>query len=299
MHSRDVSIVLPCLNEPATIGGLVKKIETLFPDAQVIIVDDGSSPALQPIGHLTIVRHPTTMGNGAAIKTGVRNAERDYIVLMDADGQHDPAEIPRLLEQLEAGYEMAVGARRIQDHASLLRRYANAVFNRLASILTGFRIDDLTSGFRAARTKTFRNFLYLLPNGFSYPATSTMAFLRCGHPLSYVPIDVGRREGASKIKLLRDGTKFLLIILRIGALYSPMRFFLPISAFLAMLGFIHYGYTYFYFQRFTNMSALLFMSALLTFLIAIVSEQVSMLHYRYSEERRRSTDTTLEKGKAG
>lgn len=289
---RKLSVILPCLNESATLSGLVEKIETLYPDAEIIVVDDGSSPPVPPTGSARIIRHPKTIGNGAAIKTGVRNATGDYLVFMDSDGQHDPNDISRLMEGFDRGFDMVVGARDTSTHASAYRRYANFGFNKLATLMTGFHIEDLTSGFRAARATPFRNFLYLLPNGFSYPTTSTMAFFRCGYSVDYVPIRAAKREGTSKIKILRDGVRFFVLILRIGALFSPMRLFLPVALALFALGTVWYGYTYATTNRFTNMSAVLYLSSLLTFLFGIVSEQISALHYRYSEERRRFSDTT-------
>jgi len=291
MADTKLSIILPCLNEAATLPGLVENIEALYPDAEIIIVDDGSTPPVPPTGSARIVRHPKTIGNGAAIKTGVRSATGDYLVFMDSDGQHDPADISKLLEKFEEGYDMVVGARHTSTHASHARRYANLGFNKLATLMTGFYIEDLTSGFRAARARPFRNFLYLLPNGFSYPTTSTMAFFRCGYPVSYVPIHAAKREGTSKVKVMRDGVRFFVLILRIGALFSPMRLFLPVALVLFVLGTMWYGYTYATTNRFTNMSAVLYLSSLLTFLFGIVSEQISALHYRYSEERRRFSDT--------
>lgn len=290
MSEKKLSIILPCLNEAATLPGVVQQIETLYPAAEVIVVDDGSSPPVPSTTKATVIRHPRTLGNGAAIKTGVRNATGDYLVFMDSDGQHDVNDIPKLLEAFDQGYDMVVGARAPGTHASFARRYANLAFNKLATLMTGFQIQDLTSGFRAARAKPFRNFLYLLPNGFSYPTTSTMAFFRCGYPVAYVPIHAAQREGRSKIKVIRDGIRFFVLILRIGALFSPMRLFLPISLALFVLGCGWYLYTYVALHRFTNMSAVLYLSALSTFLFGIVSEQISALHYRYSEERRRPYD---------
>ena len=185
---------------------------------------------------------------------------------------------------------MVVGARCNGTHASLLRRYANAFYNRLASFMTGKPIEDLTSGFRAVRARHFRKFLYLLPNGFSYPTTSTMAFFRAGFPVGYVPIKAKRRSGTSHVRILKDGIRFFVIILKIGALFSPMRLFLPVSAVLFMTGLSYYIYTYSVVGRFTNMSALLFVSSLLTFLIGIVSEQISSLHYRGVDADQRRTD---------
>jgi len=264
-----------------------------YPGAEVIVVDDGSTDETARIcteHGVKVHSHPYSMGNGAAVKSGARLARGDVLVFMDADGQHDPADIARLLEELDKGFAMVVGARVASTHASLPRRIANYLYNRLASMMTGYPIADLTSGFRAVRAKPFLNLLYLLPNGFSYPTTSTMAFFRCGHSVAYVPIRAAERSGRSNIRMLHDGVRFFVIILKVGALFSPMRFFLPVSAALFAVGAGYYAYTYFIHHRFTNMSALLLLASLLTFLIGILSEQVSALHYRNSEERRRSSD---------
>ncbi len=290
-----VSIVLPARNEAAGLLGLLPELTRLHPGAEVIVVDDGSTDDTVAIARAhgaRVVSHPYSIGNGAAIKTGTRAADAELLVFLDADGQHDPADIGRLLEKLQQGFEMAVGARLPATHASAPRRWANALYNRLASVMTGYRIEDLTSGFRAVRARHFRKFLYLLPNGFSYPTTSTMAFFRSGLPVAYVPVRSRRREGQSKIRWLRDGTRFLIIILKVGALFSPMRLFLPVSASLAALGVAYYAYTYFTEGRFTNMGAVLFLSALFTFLIGIVSEQVSSLLYKNAGDDVRRTRRT-------
>ncbi len=285
-----ISFILPCLNEHDAVAKVAAAIRERYPDAEIVVVDDGSDPPIRLDPNVRVIRHPYRIGNGAAIKTGARNATGDVVVCMDADGQHNPQDIPRLLEKFADGYDMVVGAREVTTHATRGRRVANLVFNRLASLMIGHRIDDLTSGFRAMRARAFRNFLYLLPNGFSYPATSTMAFFRCGYTVAYVPIKALPRSGKSKIRSLRDGLRFLVIIMRIGALFSPMRFFLPLSLLIFAAASILYGYTYITMHRFTNMSAVLYLSSLFTLLFGIVSEQVSALHYRYSEERRRWTD---------
>ncbi len=285
-----VSVVVPCLNEHHTISDLASRLSTELPGAEIIIVDDGSSPPIPNMAEAVVLRHPYNIGNGAAIKTGARHASRDFLVFLDADGQHDPQDIRRLLDKLDEGYDLVVGARSMDSQASMGRWLANHVYNRFASVLTGFKIQDLTSGFRAARAKPFKNFLYLLPNGFSYPTTSTMAFFRCGYSVAYIPIQAAQRVGKSKIRLFKDGLKFLVIILRIGTLFSPMRFFLPLSFAIFLIATSYYGYTYITANRFTNMSAVLYLSSLFTFLFGIVSEQISALHYRYSEERRRSSD---------
>ncbi|WP_341327583.1 glycosyltransferase family 2 protein [Methylotuvimicrobium sp. KM2] len=282
-----LSVVLPAKNEAQNIAVVLRRLKHLLPDAEIIVVNDGSTDntaKLAAKAGAKVISHPYSQGNGASIKTGARNAGGDILVFMDADGQHDPEDIPALLAKLDAGYDMAVGARHARTHASWLRRFANGFYNKLASIMTGYRIEDLTSGFRAVKADKFRRFLYLLPNGFSYPTTSTMAFFRSGFPVAYVPIHAGKREGRSHIKLLRDGIRFFVIIMKIGALFSPMRLFLPLSFLVFMTGASYYAYTFITSGRFTNMSAVLFLASLFIFLIGILSEQVSSLHYRHAEK---------------
>ena len=291
---HDISIILPAKNEAESLKILLPELQRAFPDEEIIVVDDGSTDDTVDVCKLNQVRvisHVYSMGNGAAIKTGARNAEGNILVFMDADGQHTPDNINLLIEKIYAGFDMAVGARQIETHASLARRIANTFYNKLASWMTGYPIEDLTSGFRAARARHFRKFLYLLPNKFSYPTTSTMAFFRSGLPVGYVPINARNRSGARKshIRLFHDGFRFLIIILKIGALFSPMRFFLPISALLFFTGLTYYGYTYFNWGRLTNMSAILFLSSLFTFLFGIISEQISALHYKDIQETKRRT----------
>jgi len=293
--SCDISIILPAKNEAESLKILLPELKSQFPDEEVIVVDDGSKDdtvAICKRNHVKVISHVYSMGNGAAIKTGARNAEGNILVFMDADGQHTPDNIRSLIEKINAGFDMAVGARQIGTHASFARRVANTFYNKLASWMTGYPIEDLTSGFRAARARHFRKFLYLLPNKFSYPTTSTMAFFRSGLPVGYVPIKAMNRSGERKshIRLFHDGFRFLIIILKIGALFSPMRFFLPISALLFFTGLAYYGYTYFYWGRLTNMSAILFLSSLFTFLFGIISEQISALHYKDIQETRRRTN---------
>lgn len=278
-----VSVVIPAKNESGSIVALIKRLQALDGLKEIIIVDDGSTDGTGDIAvelGVKVVHHPYSKGNGAAIKSGARSAAGDVIVFMDADGQHSPDDIPRLLERLEQGYDMVVGARQAGSQANIGRGFANRFYNRLASYMTGQKIEDLTSGFRVVRRLKFLQFLSLLPNGFSYPTTSTMVFFRVGYSVCYEPIHAARREGKSHIKPIQDGIRFLLIIFKIGTLYSPLKLFVPIAFCLFSLGLGYYGYTYATAGRFTNMSALLFTTSLTIFLVGLVSEQITALTYR-------------------
>lgn len=279
-----LSIILPAKNEAPTLESLLPALTRLYAHAEIILVDDGSTDASAEIGArhgVKVVSHPYSMGNGAAIKSGARAASGDILVFMDADGQHRAEDIAPLLERIEAGYAMAVGARFFKAHAGLHRGLANTLFNRLASWMVGHEVADLTSGFRAARAGLFKRFLYLLPNGFSYPTTITMSFFRTGLPVSYVPIVCGQRvRTRSHLRPWREGLRFLLIIFRIGSLYSPLKLFFPIAAGFFSLGLGYYLYTYLTEGRLTNMSVLLLSTAVLVFLIGLVSEQITALQYR-------------------
>jgi glycosyltransferase involved in cell wall biosynthesis len=278
-----LSIILPAKNEAAALADLLPRLRATQSGAEIIVVDDGSTddtPNLCAQHGVTRLSSPYSMGNGAAIKRGARVAKGDILVFMDADGQHDPADIARLLAKLDEGYDMAVGARSWEGQAGVGRGIANTLYNWLASRMTGQQVRDLTSGFRAVRADKFREFLYLLPNGFSYPTTSTMAFFRSAYPVAYVPIRAAERIGTSHIRPLRDGLRFLLIIFKIATLYSPLKLFVPTSAVFFLLGLGRYVYTYVMNRQFTNMSLLLFSAAVIVFLIGLISEQITALTYR-------------------
>jgi glycosyltransferase involved in cell wall biosynthesis len=285
-----ISVVMPAKNEAEGLRRTLPALRAGFPDAELIVVDDGSTDdtaAVAAAGGARVLSSPYSMGNGAAIKRGARAAQGEVIVFMDADGQHDPAHIPLLLAQLEAGHDMAVGARDGSGQASVGRGLANRLYNRLASWMTGHAIADLTSGFRAVRAAKFREFLHLLPNGFSYPTTCTMAFFRSAYPVAYVPIRVDRRVGtASHIRPLKDGIRFLLIIFKIATLYSPLKLFLPVALGFFGTGLGWYAYTFATEGRFTNMSTLLFSAAVIVFLIGLVSEQITGLTYLSARSER-------------
>ncbi len=278
-----LSVVLPARNEAEGLRRTLPALRAAFPQAEVIVVDDGSSDGTALVATdqgAQALGAPYSMGNGAAIKRGARAATGEVIVFMDADGQHDPAQIQRLLDKLDEGYDMVVGARDATGQANAGRGLANAFYNRLASWITGSRIADLTSGFRVVRADKFREFLHLLPNGFSYPTTITMAFFRSAYPVAYVSVPVAARIGTSHIRPLRDGVRFLLIIFKIATLYSPLKLFVPTAFGFGVLGVGYYAWTFATQGRFTNMSVLLFSAAVIVFLIGLISEQITALTYR-------------------
>lgn len=286
----EVSVVLPAHNEAGRVGTVVEAIRRRYPEAEILVVDDASTDATADEARAagaTVLRHPYNKGNGAAVKTGLRRARGRLIVLMDADGQHDPDDIPRLLALLPE-YDLVIGARHPASQSSLLRRLGNGFFNALATYLTGRPIPDLTSGFRAARREVLLEFLHLLPNGYSYPTTTTLAFLKAGYSVAFVPIYSARREGGkSGIRLFRDGIRFVLIILRIATLFSPLKVFLPASAGLFLLSCLSAGYTIFTEGRLhiPNSAVLLFTMSVIVFLIGLVSEQIALLRFERREHR--------------
>ena len=287
------SVILPAKNEAEGLRRTLPALARVLPEAEIIVVDDGSTDETAEVAKAAgarVLSSPYSRGNGAGIKRGARAAQGEGLVFMDADGQHDPEEIPRLLARLVAGFDMVVGARDGAGQANVGRGLANALYNRLASWMTGHEIHDLTSGFRVVRAARFREFLHLLPNGFSYPTTSTMAFFRSAYPVDYVAVEVGKRIGvASHIRPLKDGIRFLLIIFKIATLYSPLKLFLPVAMAFLVTGLAYYGWTYATVGRFTNMSMLLLSAGVIVFLIGLISEQITGLTYlSLRAERNRS-----------
>lgn len=280
-----LSIIIPAKNEAGAIGSVVEVAKKHFPSAEIIVVNDGSTDDTAEVARsagATVINHPESLGNGAAVKAGARVAGGDVLAFMDGDGQHDARELTPLLEHLEHGYDMAIGARDTGSHANVGRLFANGLYNKIASMMSGRKILDLTSGFRVVRADLFKRFLYLLPNGFSYPTTITMAFLRSGYPIKYEPISAAMRVGKSHIRPIRDGVKFMIIIFKIATLYSPLKIFLPISGIFFVAGVSYYAYTYVTAGRFTNMSMLVLSAAVIIFLIGLISEQITALTYNKS-----------------
>ncbi|MGD9592939.1 MAG: glycosyltransferase family 2 protein [Candidatus Berkiella sp.] len=284
---KSVSIVIPAKNEEEGLKGLLLKLKEHYAHFEIIVVDDGSTDNTANIAQTlgaTVISHPYSMGNGAAIKTGARNAHADVLIFMDADGQHQVEHLEPLIQKYQQGYDMVVGARDRSSQANTLRFVGNAFYNRLASLIVGQNVADLTSGCRIVNAQKFKEFLYMLPNGFSSPTTITMAFFRAGYSVAYTPIDVQKRIGKSHLKPFKDGIRFLLIIYKMTILYSPIKIFLPLALIHFFAGIANYAYTYSTQGRFTNMSAVFLSASVIIFLIGLVSEQITTLLYAHNQQ---------------
>ena len=273
--------MIPALDEAATISDLVLRLRASAPWREVIVVDDGSSDSTADMARSAgahVIRHPYNKGNGAAVKTGIRHASGEFVLILDGDGQHSPDDAPRIVAPL-GDYDLVVGARSASTHASTSRRAGNGLLNLLASHLTGRPIPDLTSGFRAARREYLREFMHLLPNGFSTPTTTTLAFIRAGYSVAFEPVNAQRRTGHSKIRFASDGAKFLLILLKIVTVFSPLRVFVPISLVAFVVGAVYGVWNVVANGRIPNGAVLLILFAALVLLVGLVSEQVSSLRF--------------------
>lgn len=285
-------MVIPARDEMANLPGLLDELREVLAalpldDLEVVLVNDGSRDGTAELAEswgARVITHAESLGNGAAVKRGIREARNEWVLLVDGDGQHPPAAIPAMVEMAER-YDMVVGSRG-GGGGAWYRNIANRVYNRLASYVTNRRIPDLTSGFRMLRADVAKGFVYLLPNTFSYPTTITLALLRGGYSVGFHPIRVRARRGKSHIHLVRDGSRFLLIILRITTFFAPLRVFLPLSALVLLLGVGWYLYTYFTAGRFTNMAVLLISQATVLFALGLISEQVAALRFERGDERR-------------
>ena len=280
-NTAATSVVIPAFNEAASIATVVRGLSAAAHWREILVIDDGSSDntgAQASTAGARVIRHPYNKGNGAAVKTGIRNATGRFVLIADADGQHRPADAARLVARLDE-YDLVVGARSSASQASVSRRAGNALLNGLASYLTGRRIPDLTSGFRAARRECLVEFLHLLPNGFSTPTTTTLAFLKAGYSVWFEPVDAAQRAGASKIKLASDGVSFFLILLKVITIYSPLRIFVPVSAAAFVAGSGYAVWTIATQSHVTNSSVLLILLSVVIFLMGLVSEQISSLRF--------------------
>ena len=280
-----LSIVIPAKNEEEGLRLLLPDLLQRYPQAEIIVVNDGSTDRTEQVCKdlgVTVFTHPYPKGNGAAVKSGARLCRGDYIVFMDGDGQHSAADVDKLLSKIGEGYDLVVGARSGREsQASVARWSANAIYNGFASWMVDRRIDDLTSGFRCVDRRKFLSFLYLLPNGFSYPTTSTMAFFRAGYSVGFVPITIARRLGKSHISLVKDGIRFLLIIFKVGTLYSPLKVYFPAAVITAGLGVLNYVLTVVNTGfRFTNGTTLLVLTGAIMFLFGLLSEQLTNLQFK-------------------
>ena len=276
-----VSVIIPAFNEAAVIGQVIDELRSAATWHEIIVVDDGSTDGTSDVARAAgaiVARHPYNKGNGASVKTGLRIATGEFILIIDADGQHRPADALRLVGRL-GEYDLVVGARSSDTQATRARRLGNAVLNWLAGYLSGRPIPDLTSGFRAARLELVREFIHLLPNGFSTPATTTLSFVKAGYNVGFEPIEADARVGTSKIRLGPDGAEFFLIVLRVVTIFSPLRVFVPVSLAAFLVGSAYAAWTVVTESHVTNSSVLLIVLSVVVFLVGLVSEQIAALRF--------------------
>jgi glycosyltransferase involved in cell wall biosynthesis len=275
------SVIVPAFHEAEGIADVVSALVAAGPWHEIIVVDDGSrddTGGRARAAGATVLRHPYNKGNGAAVKTGLRHATGVHVLIVDGDGQHSPSDARRLVERL-GDFDLVIGARAAATQATIGRRAGNAALNGLATYLTGRRIPDLTSGFRAAKRTVLVEFLHLIPNGFSTPTTTTLACIKAGYSVEFVPIEAGRRQGSSKIKFARDGAKFFMIIVKIVTFFSPLRVFLPVSIVCFSVGALYAAWTIATQSHLTNSSVLLIVVSVVIFLMGLVSEQIAALRF--------------------
>jgi glycosyltransferase involved in cell wall biosynthesis len=282
-----ISVVIPAFNEGATISAVIQAVREQCPDAEIIVVDDASTDdtvAQAASAAAMVIQRPYNIGNGAGVKTGIRAASGEVILIIDGDGQHNPADIPLLLAHMDR-YDMVIGTRDRSSQQNALRWLGNSALNRLGSYLMGMEMRDLTSGFRAMRRAAIREFLHLLPNQFSWPTTSALAFAKAGYHVRFEPITVAkRRSGQSTQKLFSNGVKFGLIILRIVSLFAPLRVYFPIA--MAMFAFSLLSFLISFFitdplrWHIPNSTVGLFVGGVIVFMFGLLAEQIANLRLK-------------------
>jgi len=283
-----LSVIVPIYNEEENVENFLNELGSVFSNVnfnyEILLINDCSTDnTLEKINNskvkATVISHPYNKGNGAAVKTGIRNAKGEFVVMLDGDGQHNPKDILRIYEQLEKGYDLVVGARDKESQASFFRYIANSIYNLVASYVSGFKVEDLTSGLRGAKRKIIKKFLYLFPNGFSYPTTSLLAFLKAGYSVKFIPIKTRKRKGNSKIRIFKDGARFFGIIAKVTVLFSPLKVFLPVSVMLFIGAVFHFIYRYLMSGKYTLFTGILALASLFVFLMGLISEQIAMIQY--------------------
>lgn len=296
MKNPATTVIIPAYNEENTIGDLISGIKKLHPEFKVLVINDGSNDNTAGVARdagAEVYSHPYNIGNGAAVKSGIRNATGDVLVFMDADGQHHPEDIAQLIAHIP-DFDMVVGARSIKGQTSLARAAGNKFYNNFASYVAKFSVKDLTSGFRAVKSHVAKDFIHMLPNTYSYPTTLTLGVLRNGWSVKYVPIKFSKRKkGTSDVKIFKDGVRFFMMITKICTLYSPMRVFLPVSISIFLIGLCYYLFTFITQNRFTNMSALLFTTSILVFMMGLISEQICQMRFEKRGEDRSLRDREI------
>jgi glycosyltransferase involved in cell wall biosynthesis len=278
-----VSVIVPVYNEEKAIRGVIKHIQQVLSQigdkSEIIVVDDGStdqsSQIIKTIEGITYIRHPKNSGYGSALKTGVRHANGDFIVITDGDGTYPNQAIPSLIRDA-AEYDMIVGARSMNDHnIPLVRKPAKWLLGKLANYLSETAIPDLNSGLRVFRRDAALRFYKILPSGFSFTTTITLAMHCNGYSVKYVPIEYGKRQGKSKIRPFHDTINFIQLILRTVMYFNPLKIFLPLAGILFTACFSSALVDVFILDNFTDKTVILFISFLQILMMGLVADLIN------------------------
>ncbi len=283
-----VTVVIPAFNEEKTIGEVINGVFGAVPEARVLVIDDGSTDSTARVAErsgATVISHPLNKGNGACLKTALRAINGGLVAVIDADGQHNPSDLPKLLSRLNE-YDLVVGCRTFdKESGSQLRNLGNVILTRLSSFLAEREIPDLTSGFRAFRHDIACKFIHIYPNGYSFPSTSSLSFLMSGYNVDFIPVEVNRRESGthSKLRPFSDGFKFLMLILRIITLANPNRLFFPAGLFMVLMGVVITVRNLILFQQFSSGAVLFLAGGFNTIFFGLILDQFASLRLREHE----------------
>jgi len=278
-ENPECTIIIPAYNEEEGIRSVINGLKSMPDKYEILVVDDGSTDNTFKIASETgvrVIRQPYNKGYGAALKTGIRNAKSNLVLFMDADGQHQTSDIKEIM-RYTGNYDMVVGARTKRTKISFLRKPGKKILAIIANYLAGMKIPDLNSGFRVIKKDVVMEFMHILPNSFSFTTTITLGCIMAGYSIKYVPINMLERVGTSKINPFRDGSRFILLMIRTIMLFNPLKIFLPISVIIFLLGISDLTYELIYYFNVSSLSILLFLSSLIVFFIGIMADQISMM----------------------
>ncbi len=280
VSDRELTIIIPALNEEAVVGDVVRDLRAEFPEAEITVVDDGSEDRTGETAEAAgarVLRHGQTYGYGASLKTGIRDSSREYVLFCDGDGQHSAEDARRIFDDAD-DHDMVVGARTSGSHSPYSRRPGKLILRLFADFLAGVRIPDLNSGLRVFRRDMIMRYLHLMPKGFSFSTTSTFAMLKSQRRIKFIPITVRKRVGKSTVRQWRHGPATLMLMLRLTVLFEPLKVFLSVALglFLVSLGSLYIDLTMGG-GGVGDTTVLIAVSSLIIFMFGLLCDQVSAM----------------------